>query len=438
MLLVVVLVGACGSGEPEGGAPSSSTAAPTTRSTAAPTTAVPTTTIPTQSLTEYAAAYFGIAGDLASASGRALDNAGDIELYSREVAIIWEDATSRLIDLDPPPEAADRHQQALSGWVAFRGLTLAFEEGVAAGDAATAAETFSRAAFVEARRLSAIDAAMADLAAEALAGLDGPIARYMAAAWQLRARYVPVAEQVVEVLSDPTLAPVDAVGPIEGLIADLSAMSGDWSELRAPADAELLHGDQAFLIDGTVRLLQAIRAFYAGEVDELDSDLFVLNEDLTAAATVVNAGWAYATAAVLAGDEDALLAYAGAGGVDLPASPGDVFEIGVGDCFDDGSASEFRELPIVDCALPHDNEAYHVFSLDDGDFPGDSAIDAAAGERCLDEFAGFIGVPYEDSVIFASWLVPTEGSWAAGDREVICFVWHPDRKVTGTLADAGV
>jgi hypothetical protein len=443
---LLIVLGACGSGGsddaavPQTVAPTTTDGVTTTRPQAAN---VATEVAETQTLGEYVADYYAIAGDLAVASGQAFDNAADPELYAREVSTIWQQAADRLGVLDPPPSAADAHEAAVIGWSDFLTIAVAFEEGVTVGGSAvaTAAEEFSRAAFVQARALAEIDAAMAELASLALDEIGTDVAGYMAAAWRLRSEYVPLSEEVVSVLSDPTLSPADALDPIGRLIDELSIISAKWTSLSPPEDVSLLHDDQGFVIDGTIRLLNGIVAFYSGESDELDPDMFILNEDLTAASAVVNAGWAYATSAVLRGGEDAVLAYAGAGVSDpLPVVPADadVFALAAGDCFNDVIESQIDTVPVVDCADPHDNEVYHVVELTDAEFPGDGLIDSTAGDICLDEFAGFIGISYEDSEIFASWLVPTASSWGAGDRAVVCFVWHPDRQVTGTLRDAGV
>ena len=60
----------------------------------------------------------------------------------------------------------------------------------------------------------------------------------------------------------------------------------------------------------------------------------------------------------------------------LAACSGNVFELAVGDCFDDGDMAlgeleEIGEFPLVDCSVPHDNEVYAVVTVDGEVFPGE-------------------------------------------------------------------
>ena len=56
---------------------------------------------------------------------------------------------------------------------------------------------------------------------------------------------------------------------------------------------------------------------------------------------------------------------------------------------------------------------------------------------CLDEFAGYVGAPYETSEIYASMISPSEGSWADGDRTFTCVLYDPeDAELTESLRGA--
>jgi len=113
----------------------------------------------------------------------------------------------------------------------------------------------------------------------------------------------------------------------------------------------------------------------------------------------------------------------------------DVFSIEVGDCLNDADTSgEVSTVPIVDCSEPHDSEAYDAGDLDDGDFPGDDAIGQAAELLCGPSFESFIGLGYDASAYDYSYYFPTEASWGAGDREVLCVAFADDAsKITGSL-----
>jgi Septum formation len=128
----------------------------------------------------------------------------------------------------------------------------------------------------------------------------------------------------------------------------------------------------------------------------------------------------------------------------LAGCSGNVFELAVGDCFDDGELAvgeleEVEEVPVIECSEPHDNEVYAVVTVDEEVFPGEQAIQAQADEVCHDAFDPFVGLDYESSALDFGWLVPTAESWEMGDRVVACFVYRMDlEKVSGTLEGSSI
>lgn len=120
------------------------------------------------------------------------------------------------------------------------------------------------------------------------------------------------------------------------------------------------------------------------------------------------------------------------------AGEADVFSLTIGDCFNDQNADEVETVKAIPCADAHDYEAYFAFDVsEDGAFPGDEALAQIAGERCVTEFATFVGKSYEESTLDFNYLSPSEGSWDSGDREILCLVMGPDQ-TTGSLAGTGV
>lgn len=118
-----------------------------------------------------------------------------------------------------------------------------------------------------------------------------------------------------------------------------------------------------------------------------------------------------------------------------------VFSVRIGDCFDDDASEEevVSELAAVPCAEPHDNEAYAVFDLASGDdeWPGDDSVLLEASQGCFDRFEAFAGIAYADSALDFFPITPTEESWDAGDREVICAIYNLDlAKLTGSARDS--
>jgi len=104
-----------------------------------------------------------------------------------------------------------------------------------------------------------------------------------------------------------------------------------------------------------------------------------------------------------------------------------VLTLDVGTCFDDPeSFDEVTDVPVVDCADPHDNEVIGNFDLPDGGYPGDDVVADRAQTGCLGRFEPYVGVDYASSIYDLGWFTPTADSWDAGDREVICFVYAVD------------
>ena len=118
------------------------------------------------------------------------------------------------------------------------------------------------------------------------------------------------------------------------------------------------------------------------------------------------------------------------------------FEVGVGDCFDDGAfmGDEVRDIPAVPCAEPHDNEVYATFDMPGVEWPGDDVLDQLAMAECYDRFKAAIGKSYEDSLIDFTTMYPSERSWnQGGDREVVCIAFRMDlEKLTETVRNSGI
>lgn len=119
------------------------------------------------------------------------------------------------------------------------------------------------------------------------------------------------------------------------------------------------------------------------------------------------------------------------------AGTADVFDITVGDCFDDVSDGVVYEVPAVPCGEEHDNEVYYEFEVEEGPFPGEEFIDQLAGETCKREFEAFVGLDWDNSELQVYPFTPTEGGWKdLGDRVIQCVIYDPSGPVTGSLEGA--
>jgi hypothetical protein len=98
-----------------------------------------------------------------------------------------------------------------------------------------------------------------------------------------------------------------------------------------------------------------------------------------------------------------------------------------GECLDlvvEGAVVE--DTVEVPCEEAHDAEAFHRILLPNGPFPGDGALAAEADTACLERFGDYVGADYAVSEYWLDSLVPTDGAWAAGDREIVCLLVSGD------------
>jgi hypothetical protein len=112
----------------------------------------------------------------------------------------------------------------------------------------------------------------------------------------------------------------------------------------------------------------------------------------------------------------------------------------IGDCFNDdetwstsAEAVELFAVAAVPCSQPHDNETFHVFQLPKGEYPGDEALAAQTFDACLDPFADYVGVSYEQSELEVFSIWPTAESWGWGNRGTVCAAYLYEEQLTGSV-----
>ena len=119
----------------------------------------------------------------------------------------------------------------------------------------------------------------------------------------------------------------------------------------------------------------------------------------------------------------------------------DIFQIRIGDCFDDDinySTEETVELSGVGgvpCNSPHDNEVYAQTQMPQQAYPGEDKVLAVAEDYCFAQFESYVGREYETSVLDITYIYPTRQSWTQlSDREVSCAIFNMNyEKLTGTM-----
>lgn len=116
----------------------------------------------------------------------------------------------------------------------------------------------------------------------------------------------------------------------------------------------------------------------------------------------------------------------------------DVFDLQVGDCWNDPAETEMSSVSAVPCSEPHDAEVFHEFDIPDADsYPGETTVTEQADAGCYAEFESFVGIAPESSSLGVYYLYPTQQSWdELDDRTVSCMITDPAGPNTGTLAGA--
>ncbi len=119
-----------------------------------------------------------------------------------------------------------------------------------------------------------------------------------------------------------------------------------------------------------------------------------------------------------------------------------IVDLEPGTCYLAPANTDVRTVEEVDCAAPHDAEAYAVFALPAGDdepFPGGAEVQSLAQQTCQERFADYVGQAYEDSAYYFSAIAPTRKSWEdRGDRRVLCSIIASDGgRLEGSVAAGG-
>ena len=124
----------------------------------------------------------------------------------------------------------------------------------------------------------------------------------------------------------------------------------------------------------------------------------------------------------------------------------DIFEIQIGDCFDDQSmygtdeTVELTGVGGVPCQQPHDNEIYAQTQMALTEYPGEDAILKAADKFCFEEFEAYVGTSYQNSILDITYIYPTIESWnQMSDREISCALFDMNlEKLVGSVRGRGI
>lgn len=122
--------------------------------------------------------------------------------------------------------------------------------------------------------------------------------------------------------------------------------------------------------------------------------------------------------------------------LNAPTEETSVLDLKVGDCFTAAAeATSVESVPLIDCNAPHLYEVYQVEDLTTDSLPSSTEIESLAGEICTPAFETYVGISYDSSMYYTSYLYPTATSWAMGDRAITCVLTSGDgSELTGSAA----
>lgn len=123
------------------------------------------------------------------------------------------------------------------------------------------------------------------------------------------------------------------------------------------------------------------------------------------------------------------------------AADADVFSLTVGDCLDltdETDETAVETLPTVPCTEPHNAQVFAEQALAMDELPVEQDLFDLADQFCYDQFAGYVGLAYEESVLEVTYLYPTQESWDQGDDVLQCVVMHPSEQITTSFEGAAI
>ncbi|HVF06455.1 MAG TPA: septum formation family protein [Frankiaceae bacterium] len=127
------------------------------------------------------------------------------------------------------------------------------------------------------------------------------------------------------------------------------------------------------------------------------------------------------------------------------AGPGrdvSAFDLTAGRCLvpPDEIAPELSDVRVVPCDTPHTHEAFDTvrYAAADGTatdavHPGPEALTSFAEAQCARRYEAYVGVPYAQSELLLTYLLPSVRGWHHGDRSVVCVVTTTGPSLTGSV-----
>lgn len=114
--------------------------------------------------------------------------------------------------------------------------------------------------------------------------------------------------------------------------------------------------------------------------------------------------------------------------VDTSTEDKSSMDLDVGDCFTEiEDENSVETVPLIDCKAPHVYEVYAEGNITDSTLPVGDAMTDWGTRICVAPFKDYVGIDYYASTAYdITYLNPTPGSWANGDRTISCLITSTD------------
>ena len=111
--------------------------------------------------------------------------------------------------------------------------------------------------------------------------------------------------------------------------------------------------------------------------------------------------------------------------------PAAVFKLRPGDCIN--SAPNGLTVTVLSCGTPHDAEVFATLALPKSSWPGNTAVEQAAGTACASRLGGYLNPDLASAGLAQEFVYPNQTAWQAGERTVVCEVSSSTGKLTGSV-----
>jgi hypothetical protein len=113
-----------------------------------------------------------------------------------------------------------------------------------------------------------------------------------------------------------------------------------------------------------------------------------------------------------------------------------VFTLRTGECLNPPMAikAQLSTVSVISCHAAHTQEVFALVK-DQGpmNYPGAQSLETIANGKCLQYFQPYVGVAYQHSSLFYTYLLPSVRSWESGDRTIACIITTTGRKLTTSV-----